>query len=50
MEANAPEKIYILPHKDYSDKRIMNAFTEKENDKDIEYIRKDAFVKLKVLI
>ena len=45
MEANAPEKIYILPHKDYSDKRIMNAFTEKENDKDIEYIRKDAFVK-----
>ena len=45
MKASAPEKIYILPHKDYSDKRIMNAFTEKEDSEDIEYIRTDAFIK-----
>ena len=40
----APEKIYILSHKDYSGKRIMNAFTEKEDNEDIEYVRKDAFI------
>lgn len=39
MKANAPEKIYILPHKDYSDRRIINAFTEKEDSEDIEYTR-----------
>ena len=45
MKANeAPKKIYILPHKDYSDKRIMNAFTEKEDNEDIEYVRTDAFI------
>lgn len=44
MKANeAPEKIYILPHKDYSDKRIMNAFTEKEGSEDIEYTRTDLY-------
>ena len=46
MKANgAPEKIYILHHKDYSDRRIMNAFTEKESNTDIEYTRTDAFMK-----
>lgn len=44
MKTNVPEKIYILPHKDYSDRRIMNAFTEKEDSEDIEYIRQDAFI------
>ena len=45
MKANeAPEKIYILPHKDYSDRRIMNAFTEKEGSEDIEYTRTGAFI------
>lgn len=40
----APDKIFILYHKDFSDRRIFNAFTEKENDTDIEYIRKDVLV------
>ena len=45
MEANkAPEKIYIIPHTDYSDRQIMNAFTEKEDSTDIEYTRTDAFI------
>lgn len=45
MKANeAPEKIYILNHTDYSDRRILNAFTEKENNNDIVYIRKDALI------
>ena len=45
MKANeAPEKIYILNHTDYSDRRILNAFTEKENNNDIEYTRTDAFI------
>lgn len=38
----APDKIFILHHKDYSDRRIFNAFTEKDDETDIEYIRKDA--------
>ena len=41
---NAPDKIFILNHKDYSDRRILNAFTEKDNDTDIEYISKDALL------
>ena len=41
---NAPDKIFILNHKDYSDRRILNAFTEKDNETDIEYIRKDALL------
>ena len=46
MKANvAPEKIYILKHSDYSDRRILNAFTEKEANNDIEYTRTDAFIK-----
>ena len=46
MKANeAPEKLYILNHIDYSDRRILNAFTEKENNNDIEYTRTDAFIK-----
>ncbi len=45
MKTNkAPEKIYILNHTDYSDRRILNAFTEKENNNDIEYTRTDAFI------
>jgi len=40
----APEKLYILHHEDYSDRRIFNAFTEKESNTDIEYIRKDTFI------
>lgn len=40
----APDEIFTLYHKDFSDRRIFNAFTEKENDTDIEYIRKDALV------
>ena len=40
----APDKIYILHHEDYSDRRILNAFTEKEEDTDIEYIRKDTLL------
>ncbi len=45
MKANAPDKIYILKHSDYSDRRILNAFTEKETNNDIEYTRTDAFIK-----
>lgn len=41
---NAPDKIFILNHEDYSDRRILNAFTEKDNETDIEYIRKDALL------
>ena len=41
---NAPDKIFILNHKDYSDRRILNAFTEKDDDTDIEYIRKDVLL------
>lgn len=41
----APEKIYILKYTDYLDRRILNAFTEKKNNNDIEYIRTDAFIK-----
>ena len=44
MKANAPEKIYIINHMDYSDRRILNAFTEKENNNDIEYTRTDSFI------
>ncbi len=45
MKANeAPEKIYILKHSDYSDIRLLNAFTEKETNNDIEYTRTDAFI------
>lgn len=40
----APDKIFILNHEDYSDIRILNAFTEKGDDTDIEYIRKDALL------
>lgn len=40
----APDKIFILYHKDYLDRRIFNAFTEKDNETDIEYIRKDALL------
>ena len=40
----APDKIFILNHEDYSDRRILNAFTEKDNETDIEYIRKDALL------
>ena len=42
---NPPDKIYILRHEDYSDRRIFNAFTEKEFNTEIEYIRKDALIK-----
>jgi hypothetical protein len=42
---NLPDKIYILQHEDYSDRRILNAFTEKESNTDVEYIRKNAFIK-----
>lgn len=46
MKANeAPEKIYILPHTDYSDRQIMNAFTEKEDSTDIEYTRTGVIIK-----
>lgn len=46
MKTNeAPEKLYILHHEDYSDRRIFNAFTEKESNDDIEYVRKNAFIK-----
>lgn len=41
---NLPDKIYILQHEDYSDRRILNAFTEKESNTDVEYTRKDAFI------
>ena len=44
MKTNAPEKIYILPHKDYSDKRIMNIFTEKRGVKG----GVEKFIKIKV--
>lgn len=44
MKANAPEKVYMLKHIDYSDRRILNVFTEKENNNDIEYTRTDAFI------
>lgn len=40
----APDKIFILYHKDFSDRRIFNAFTEKEDKTDIEYIRKDVLL------
>ena len=39
-----PDKIYILHHEDYSDRRILNAFIEKEGDTDIAYLRKDALL------
>ena len=40
---NLPDKIYILQHEDYSDRRIFNAFSEKESNTDVEYVRKDVF-------
>ena len=40
MEANAPEKLYFGE----SDKGILDIYSAKESDDDIEYIRKDAFI------
>ena len=42
---NLPDKIYILQHEDYSDRRIFNAFTERESNTDVEYTRTDALIK-----
>ena len=45
MKANeAPDKIYLLNHTDYSDRRIFNAFTEKEDSGDIEYTRTNILI------
>ena len=51
IDRNAPDKIYILHHEDYSDRKILNAFIEKEEDTDIEYIRKDSLLEwLKIAV
>ena len=43
MKESAPEKLYVDVH-DNLDDSFLYAFIEKSGDKDIEYIRKDAFI------
>lgn len=43
MKANAPEKLYV-DVQDNLDDSFLYGFIEKSKDKDIEYIRTDAFI------
>ena len=40
MKVNAPEKLYFGE----SDKGILDIYSTKESDNEVEYIRKDAFI------
>ena len=40
MKANAPEKLYFGE----SDKGILDIYSTKESDNEVEYVRKDAFI------